>query len=149
MRDVSTFRLYFLRTTYTIVFLGLAFDIWPLIARAPRGVEHMRGVVWSVLTAVSLLAILGIRYPLRMLPLLMFELVWKIVWLVAVGLPLWSTHQLAGPNAETLRDCLLGVVLATAAMPWGYVARKYIREPGDPWSQPRHPAEQAVSAATS
>lgn len=149
MREVSTFRLYFLRVTYTILFLGLATGIWPLIARAPRGVEHMRGVVWSVLTAVSLLAILGIRYPLRMLPLLMFELVWKIVWVVAVGLPLWSTNRLAGPNAETWRDCLFGVVLCAVAIPWGYVARKYIREPGDPWSQPGQLAEQAVSAATS
>src|SRR5678816_4822735 len=118
MRDVSTFRLYVLRTTFTIVFLGLAIDIWPLIARAPRGVEHMRGVVWSVLTAVSLLAIFGIRYPLRLLPLLMFELLCKIVWLVAVGLPLWSTNRLVGPNAETWRDCLVGVVLVAVAMPW-------------------------------
>jgi hypothetical protein len=39
----------------------------------------MRGVVRSVLAAVSLLAVLGIRYPLKMLPLLFFELVWKTI----------------------------------------------------------------------
>jgi hypothetical protein len=33
----------------------------------------MRGVVASMLTAVSLVAVLGLRYPLAMLPLLFFE----------------------------------------------------------------------------
>jgi hypothetical protein len=151
MREVSTFRLYFLRATYAVVFVGLAADIWPLIARASHGVEHMRGVVWSVLTAVSLLAILGVRYPLRMLPLLMFELVWKIVWLAAVGLPLRLANRLAGPTLGTWNDCLFGVVLVLVAMPWGYLVRKYVLEPGDPWRQPKqaHPQGRAgVTPAT-
>lgn len=147
MREVSTPRLYVLRAAYAVVFLGLATNIWPLIARASHGVEHMRGVVWSILTAVSLLAILGVRYPLGMLPLLMFELVWKIVWLVAIGGPLWAADRLSGPNLETSKDCLFGVVLMVVAIPWGFVARKYFRDAGDPWVQPRQLAGQPPTAA--
>ena len=42
-----------------------------LLTQTPD-VEHMRGVVWALLGAVGLLAVLGIRYPLQMLPLLLF-----------------------------------------------------------------------------
>ena len=64
--------------------------IWPGLLNPPEDLEHMRGVVWSLLAGVSLLALIGIRYPLQMLPVLLFELVWKSVWLLAIGLPLWS-----------------------------------------------------------
>ena len=47
----------------------------------------MGGVVDCLLTALSLLAFLGLRYPTRMLPVLIFETVWKIIWLSVVGIP--------------------------------------------------------------
>lgn len=132
MREVSTVRLYVLRATYLLLVVGLGLTIWPLLLASPERPEHMRGVVWSVLAAVSLLALLGIRYPLRMLPLLLFELVWKSIWVLAVGLPLWSSGQLGPGTAETMRDCLLGVVFL-AVIPWPYVLKHYVRAPSDAW----------------
>jgi hypothetical protein len=93
----------------------------------------MRGVVRSLLAAVSLLAALGIRYPLKMLPLLFFELVWKSVWIVAIGLPLWSTEQLDPDTWETLKACLMGIVLFPLVIPWRYVLANYVKTPGDRW----------------
>ena len=93
----------------------------------------MRGVVRSLLGAVSLLAVLGIRYPLKMLPLLFFELVWKSIWIVAIGLPLWSAHELNPDTRETLEDCLMGLVLFLLVLPWHYVLTHYIKAPGDRW----------------
>ena len=78
--DVSLVRLYVLRATYLLLVVGLGFDIWPLLLQKTPDVEHMRGVVWSILGTVALLALIGIRHPLRMLPLLFFELVWKSIW---------------------------------------------------------------------
>ncbi len=144
MSEVSTIRLWVMRAAYALIFVGLAMMIWPLIVTAPRGVEHMRGAVWSMLTAVSILAAIGIRYPLRMVPLLLFELVWKTVWLIAIGLPLRSSNHLTGANADTWTDCVVGVIVCIVAIPWGYVFRKYVREASDPWFGTRRLAAKAA-----
>ena len=39
-----------------------------------------------MLTAMSVLALLGPRHPIRMLPVLLFEALWKLIWLSLVAL---------------------------------------------------------------
>lgn len=135
MQDVSTFRLYLLRATYLLLVVGLGVDLWPKILHPPANLEHMRGVVWSLLTAVSVLAILGLRYPLRMLPLLFFELVWKSIWVLAIGLPLWSGHRLDPATRDTWNACLMGLVIFPLGIPWRYVLATYVKQPGDRWQR--------------
>jgi hypothetical protein len=135
MPEVSTFRLYLLRATYLLIVVGLGFTIWPGILHPPKDLALMRGVVRSLLGAVSLLAILGIRYPLKILPLLFFELVWKSIWILAFGLPLWSAHQLDPDTRETLNACLMGIVLFPLVIPWRYVLANYVKAPGDRWGR--------------
>ena len=134
MNDVSIFRLYVLRATYLLIVVGLGLTIWPLILDAPERAEHFRGVTWCLLGAVGLLALLGLRYPLKMLPLLFFELAWKTIWVVAIGLQLRGSSQLEGAFRETWFANLMGLVIFPLAIPWGYVIRKYIREPGERWT---------------
>jgi len=43
---------------------------------------------WSVWASYSLFAIPGIFYPLRMLPLVLLEILYKLIWLVVVAYPL-------------------------------------------------------------
>lgn len=136
MNEVSIFRLYLLRATYLLIVAGVGAMIWPLLLDAPEGVEHFRGVTWCLLSTVALLALLGVRYPLKMLPLLFFELVWKVTWLVTIGLPLRSAGQLDGAFRETWFANVMGLVIFSLAIPWGYAIRKFAREPGDRWSRP-------------
>ena len=98
MSEVSTLRLYLLRAMYVFMFVGLAVFKLPGIFNPPENLSTTGSVVLSVLGAIALLAVLGIRYPVKMLPLLLFELLWKIIWVLAFGLPLWYTQQLA-PDA--------------------------------------------------
>jgi hypothetical protein len=133
MSEVSTFRLYLLRAMYVFVAIGLAMTKWPGILHHPENLSHMGSVVLSVLGAVSLLALLGIRYPLKMLPLLYFEFLWKFIWVMAFALPHWSAHQLDPDTQETLINCLVGIVLVPLVMPWGYVLKQYLKAPGDTW----------------
>ena len=133
MQEVSTVRLYVLRATYLLIVVGLGFQIWPGILNPPQDLEHMRGVVRSLLAAVSLLALLGLRYPLKMLPLLFFELVWKSVWVVAIGLPLWTGNRFDPATRETWNACLMGLVIFPLAIPWRHVLTTYVKAPGDRW----------------
>ena len=127
MPEVTTFRLYLLRAAYLVIAVGLGTIIWPTLTQAPQGVEHMRGVVRALLAAVGLVALVGIRYPLKMLPLLFFELVWKTIWVVAIGLPLWLADAFTPETRETWRDCLVGIALCLVVIPWGYVIARYVR----------------------
>jgi hypothetical protein len=133
--EVSTFRLYLLRAMYAFMFVGLALTRWPGILNPPAGISNAATVVGSVLAAISLLALLGIRYPLKMLPLLFFELLWKVLWVLMWGLPLWSAQQLTPDSEQMLISALVGVVLVPLAMPWGYVFKQYVKAPGNRWGK--------------
>jgi hypothetical protein len=126
---VSLFRLYVLRAMYLVLVVGLGGMIVPEI------LSHeltSRGVIPSLLGAVWLLAFLGLRYPLAMLPLLMFELAWKLIWLIAYGLPQWSAGQYPPTFAEDSFNIGLGVILLLV-IPWGYVWRRFVKQPGARW----------------
>ena len=127
---VSLVRLYVLRATYLLLVVGLGATIVPpLIDHAPTA----RGVIPSLLGGVWLLAFIGLKYPLQMLPLLMFEFAWKTIWLFAFGLPQWSTGQIPPTFAEDFQNIVLGVILMPIVIPWGYVYRRYIRQPAARW----------------
>jgi hypothetical protein len=131
------------------VFVAVGLAIFKLASAIlhPETLSPQDSVIVSVLGAFALLAVVGIRYPLKMLPLLFFEFVWKVIWVVALGLPLLLSGGL-DPNVsfggtETLINCLLGIVLVPIVVPWGYVFTHYLKAPGDRWGK------QQVSAIAS
>ncbi len=134
MSEVSTFRLYLLRAMYLFIAVGLAIFELPALLH-PEKLSRLDSVVLSVLAAFALLAVLGIRYPLKMLPLLLFEFVWKSIWVLIFGLPLLLSGGLDPNTTETLTACLMGVVLVPLVTPWGYVFKHYLRAPGDRWGK--------------
>ncbi|MGH7550175.1 MAG: hypothetical protein ACREK3_05395 [Gemmatimonadota bacterium] len=81
-----------------------------------------------------------------MLPVLLFELVWKSLWLLAIGFPQWSADALVAGERETWNDCLVSVVLLLAVIPWGYVWMHYVRRPGAAWRS--DPASEKGGAAS-
>ena len=133
MNGLSTLRLYLLRAMYVFIVVGLGLMIWPLLLNQPDNLEHMRGVVWSLLAGVSVLAAFGIRYPVQMLPVLLFEFVWKVIWLVAIGLPNRGSAAFTPAYQQTWMECLIGVLMLLVAIPWGYVWRNYVARPGESW----------------
>lgn len=133
MSDVSTFRLYLLRALYLFIALGLVFTIWPDILAPRPNLSHMDTVVRSFLGALSLLALLGVRYPLAMMPLLFFELLWKVIWLVFYGYDLYTARKLTAGSGQTFSTGIMALVIIPPVIPWGYVWRKYVRAAGDRW----------------
>ncbi len=144
MNDVSTLRLYLLRAMYLLIALGMGSIIWPrLISHEPWG--HMEGVAYVMLGALSAVSLLGVRYPLQMLPLLFFEFTWKAVWLLAIALPLSKAGALDPDHASSVFDTGLGVVLVPLVLPWKYVIANYVKKPADRWRRTRSPVLESVA----
>jgi len=146
MSDVSTLRLHLLRAMYLLMAVGLGITIWPGIL-APGNVSHMGSVVRSMLGGLALMALWGVRYPIKMLPMLLFEFMWKVIWVVAFGLGPSLGGRMDADRQETLFASLMGVLLVPIAVPWGYVVRQYVRAPGDRWRSKGRGAQEALAAA--
>jgi len=134
--EVSLPRLYLLRLGYLVVAVGLALTKWPLIINHDRPWPLFEGVETCMLVALSLLAFLGLRYPLQMLPILLFELAWKLIWVAVVVLPLWLANQIDPATLKVFYSCLV-VLIVLAVIPWRYVITHYVTKPGDPWRSDR------------
>ena len=131
MREVPLWRLYTLRVCYLILAAGLGVFMWPSVVNHTAEQAVSSGVRLSLLGGLGLCAVLGLRYPVRMIPLLLFEMIWKVVYLVAFALPLWRAGQ-AGLAAEDIRAVMM-VVIFIPLIPWGYVWRTYVRQSGERW----------------
>jgi hypothetical protein len=129
---VSLPRLYFLRFGYLVIAVGLALTKWPLIINHDRPWPLFQGVETCMLVALSLLWFLGLRYPLQMLPVLLFEIAWKFIWMAVVVLPLWISDQIDPATLSVIYACLV-VVIPLAVIPWRYVIANYVTKQGDPW----------------
>ena len=132
MQDVTLFRLYVLRALYLFVVVGLGLVVWPDLINPAVHWGLAEGQIACMLAAFSLLCLLGLRYPLQMLPVLLWEVTWKTLWLLLVPLPQW----LSGHVDEAIKPTIFAVslvVLVYLAIPWPYVFAQYVRGAGGRW----------------
>jgi len=116
---------------YTIVtsgFLGLGIIFVPDVikARLPWPVEEPTafGVVGSLYVALGLLAILGLRSPLKFIPVLLIELIYKSVWIIGVCIPLLVNSQFPRYAMPTLVIFVTFIIGNLIAIPFHYVFAK-------------------------
>lgn len=114
----------------TVVWRQLLFESaeWPL----------WKGVGKSMLAALAVISLLGVRFPLQMLPLMLYEIAWKTVWLVSVALRAWQAGYWNADLGSMFEDCI-GIVVAYLVMPWRYVWKRYIAWPMEPMRSSRLP----------
>jgi hypothetical protein len=132
MNGVSVFRINLLRVFYAVLFCGLGTFIWPEVIHHTSSFAEAYGVRFALLAGLGAMAGLGLRYPLQMLPLLLFELVWKAIYLIAFALPLYLAHGIDSATAEDIRGVLM-VVVFIPCVPWKYVFANYVVKPGERW----------------
>jgi hypothetical protein len=134
MKPVSTLRLNLLRVFYLILVLGigLGMHVWSMMIHQVYSMEMDSGVKICMLFALSILSILGLRYPLQMLPVLFWEFTWKASWLLAVALPHWLRGQWSQDlGANTFAIGMIAIFIPL--VPWSYVFEHYVRQSGDRW----------------
>lgn len=134
MTDVSVpvWRLNVLRVFYLLIAFGMGIGIWAQLLHATPDWPVIRSVAKAMLGALALLCLLGVLYPLRMLPLLLYEAVWKTVWLLLIALPAWLSGRMTPDQMQTFYECI-GVVVLWALLPWGYIWRTTFGGSLEPW----------------
>ena len=132
MPKVSLFRLYTLRVAYLVMAAGLGVCIWPAVIHHTNEFAVTRGVQFALLAGLGATAALGLRYPVQMLPVLLFELTWKAIYLGAFALPLWFAHQINAAVAEDIQAVLMAVIFLPL-IPWRYAFANYVLKHGDRW----------------
>jgi hypothetical protein len=130
--ELSLRRLHLLRFGYLVVAVGLVVAKWPLIFTHDGPWPLFEGVETCMLIALSLLFFLGLRYPIKMLPILLFEIGWKLIWLTVIVVPLLAGDNLDPATLSVFFACLW-VLIVIAVMPWRYVFRQFVVGKGDPW----------------
>jgi hypothetical protein len=128
--EVPLWRLYLLRAMCVLFIVGAGLDTVPhLVDHAPAE----RGMLTAMLCGLWVLAFLALRYPLQLMPIFLFEFVWKTIWLLFYGLP----QYLSGTGSPRLGEDLFEIgffpIVIGLLIPWGYVWRHYIREPTERW----------------
>ena len=128
--ELSLLRLYIMRAIYFLIAFGEGSQIVPaLFNHEPTA----RGVIPALLSGLCLLCVLGLRYPGRMLPLLLFEMAWKYIWFFAFGLPQYLSGQVPPTFGDDFMPITVGVVVMPFVIPWAYVWRHYLKTSGDRW----------------
>ena len=121
-----------LRVCYFILASGLGVYYWPSVIQHTNELAITEGIPFALLAGLGLTAVLGLRYPLQMVPLLLFELTWKAIYLVAFALPLWRAHQIDAAVAADIQAVLM-VVIFIPLIPWRYVFAQYVAKCGERW----------------
>ncbi len=121
------FRLIIMRGLYLLTFVGLAFQAWEYLLFPGEQIDYMTGVAFSFWATYATLMGLGVRYPIKLLPLLILQLMYKATWVLTVYLPMKSSGTVT-PVAESFYwICITAVVLDVLVIPWGYVWNSYVR----------------------
>ncbi|WP_333820928.1 hypothetical protein [Ohtaekwangia sp.] len=125
---VRPIQVYLLRLVFILTFLFVGMDSWSEIIRHQGDWNNMNAVAFSVWAAYSSLALLGILKPLKMLPVMAFQILYKVIWLIIVAYPLWANGTLESSPAAGMTKAFLWVILPIVAMPWGYFFRMFFQK---------------------
>lgn len=129
--DVPLWRLHLLRAMFLVFVVGGFIVHPPWMLDEPDLTR--RGMIDGMTAGLWVLSFFGLRYPLRMLPIFLFEFVWKAIWLLFFGLPQWLAGRTDPQFSEDLILIGLGPLVFGLVIPWTYVWRNYVKAPAERW----------------
>ena len=125
-QGVRPVHIYVLRTYFALMFFMMGQTAWTEIFTHTGEWEPIGAVTWCVWSAYATLSIIGIYNTLKMLPIVIFMVFYKVLWLAVVAYPLWATNTLNGSSAEELAVIFTGALVALPFIPWRYFYRIYV-----------------------
>lgn len=126
---VRPINIWLLRLVYFLMAAFVAPQAWRVLITHEGPWSPTQAAAWCVWATYPTLAVLGLIHPLRMLPLMIFTIGYKSLWLFFVALPLWRTNTLWGSPAEEMTRAFMWLPLLLFAMPWKYIINTYVKLP--------------------
>jgi len=125
--SLPKWRLHAIRALFLLNFLSLFLDNWKNILFPASQIDPMTGVAISFYAAFSLLCIVGIRYPLKFLPLVFLQLIYKIAWLIGVYYPAYAQNSVDENLTSWFWVMGPGILIDTVIIPWHYAYKQYVK----------------------
>jgi hypothetical protein len=128
---VSLWRVNLLRVCFLVLAVVMGGTVWSQLLFESADWPVIRGIAKSMLAALALLSLLGVRHPLPLLPLMLYEIAWKTIWLVFIALRAWLSGKWTA-EIEALFTQTVGIVIVYFVVPWRYVWARYVAQPMEP-----------------
>jgi hypothetical protein len=133
-RPLARWRLNLLRLVFAILALGQATFVWPALLGSAQDLSLMNGVAKAMLAAIGLCAAIGIFRPLQMLPVMLVEVGWKLIWFASIAIPAARAGRMDAAMTQTLYECL-PIIPFALLIPWDEMWRRIFGTP-EPANQP-------------
>lgn len=83
--------------------------------------QIISGIVGSTFIAFALLSVLGLLNPLKFAPILLMQLVYKMIWLIGVVLPLLTTGKVTTGMVPVIGVFAVVVICDLIAVPFSNI----------------------------
>jgi hypothetical protein len=123
---VPRISVYAMKVFFALMFLLIGTQSWIHILTYKGSWDPTKAVAWCTWTAYCTLSFFGIYNTLKMLPIMLFMIFYKTLWLFLIAYPLWLAGQLKGSAAEEMTYTFIWVIIPILFFPWRYFFRTYI-----------------------
>jgi len=107
---------------------GLGIIFFPKVItsmyRMPKQDPIIFGIVGSVYVSFGILSILGLRSPLKFVPILLLQLCYKVIWFVGIILPLLFVEPFPIHGISFVVIFAIFIIGDLIAIPFSYVFAK-------------------------
>ena len=92
--------------------------------RIPKQDPILFGIVGGVYVAFAILSVLGLRSPLKFVPILLLQLCYKVIWFIGVILPLLFAEPFPTHGISFVVLFAIFIIGDLIAIPFSYVLAK-------------------------
>ena len=123
---VRPINVYLLRVLYFMMFAAVGLQMWKTILTHEGPWDHTKAVAFCVWAAYPTLGLFGLIKPLKWLPIVIFMIFYKTLWVIAVAYPLWRAGTLVGSPPEEMARVFMWAPVISLIVPWVYVFKNYV-----------------------
>ena len=106
------------------LFMLIAPDLFISLLGFPTQDPLMYGVAASIWLAFGILSILGVREPMKYVPVLLFQFTYKCIWFIGVVIPAAIAGQIGMSGMFMIITFALFVVCDIIVIPWDTIIKK-------------------------